>query len=61
MKEHSPWMIFKNKQTQIAFLSCDTTVIKLLLYGGDSLDSLTNTLILNDSAGFILSSILSTL
>ena len=34
----------------------DTSVIKLLLYGDDSLDLVTNTLILNDSVDFISSS-----
>ena len=37
--------------------SCDTSVIKLLLYGDNLLDLLTNTLILNASIDFILSSI----
>ena len=36
--------------------SCDTSVTKLLLYGDDSLDLVTNTLILNASVDFILSS-----
>ena len=36
--------------------SCDTSVIKLLLYGDNSLDLVTNTLILNVSVDFILSS-----
>ena len=36
--------------------SCDTSVIKLLLYGDDLLDMVTNTLILNTSIDFILSS-----
>ena len=35
--------------------SSDTTVIKLLLYGNDSLDSVISTLKLNASIGFILS------
>ena len=34
---------------------CDTSVMKLLLYGYDSLDLVTNTLILNASVDFILS------
>ena len=37
--------------------SCHTSVIKLLLYGDDSLDLVTNTLILNTSVHFISSSI----
>ena len=36
--------------------SCDTSVIKLFLYGDDSLDLVTSTLILNASVDFILSS-----
>ena len=36
--------------------SCGTTVIKLLLYGDDSLVSVANALILNASVDFILSS-----
>ena len=36
--------------------SCDISDIKLVLYGDDSLDLLTNTLILNASFDFILSS-----
>ena len=36
--------------------SCDTSFIKLFLYGDDSLDLVTNTLILNAFADFILSS-----
>ena len=36
--------------------SCDTSVIKLLLYGDNSLDLVTNTLILNVSVDFVLSS-----
>ena len=36
--------------------SSDTSVIKLFLYGDDSLDLVTNTLILNASVDFILSS-----
>ena len=36
--------------------SCDTSVIKLFLYGDDSLDLVTSTLILNASVNFILSS-----
>ena len=34
---------------------CGITVIKFLLYGDNSLDSVTDTLILNASVGFILS------
>ena len=34
----------------------DTSVIKLFLYGGDSLDFVTRTLIINASVDFILSS-----
>ena len=36
--------------------SCDTTIVKLLLYGDESLDLETNTLILNASVDFVLSS-----
>ena len=36
--------------------SCDTAIVKLLLYGHESLDLETNTLILNASVDFILSS-----
>ena len=36
--------------------SCDTSVIKLFLYGDDSLDLVTSTLILNASVDFISSS-----
>ena len=36
--------------------SCDTSVIKLLLYGDDLLELVTNTLILHASVNFILSS-----
>ena len=35
--------------------SCDTSVLKLFLYGDDSLDLVTKTLILNASVDFILS------
>ena len=36
--------------------SCDTTIVKLLLYGDEYLDLETNTLILNASVDFIISS-----
>ena len=36
--------------------SCETTFVKLPLYGDDSFDSATNTLILNASVEYILSS-----
>ena len=36
--------------------SCDATIVKLLLHGDESLDLETNTLILNASVDFILSS-----
>ena len=36
--------------------SCDISAIELLLYGDDSLDLITKTLILNASVNFILSS-----
>ena len=36
--------------------SCDATIVKLLLYSDDLLDLATNTLILNASLAFILSS-----
>ena len=36
--------------------SCDISIIKLLLYGDDSLDLATNTLILNSSVDFNISS-----
>ena len=42
--------------TKDALPSCDTTFDKLLLYGDDSFDSATNTLILNESVEYILSS-----
>ena len=39
-----------------SLLSCDATIVKLLLYGDESFDLVTNTLKLNASVGFILSS-----
>ena len=36
--------------------SCDATIVKLLLYGDESFDLVTNTLKINASVGFILSS-----
>ena len=42
--------------TKDALPSCETAFVKLLLYGNDSLDSATNTLILNASDEYILSS-----
>ena len=37
-----------------SLLSCDATIVKLLLYGDESFDLVTNTLKLNASVGFIL-------
>ena len=45
---------FKINQRKLP--SCDISVIKLLLYGDDSLDLVTNTLILNTSVDFNISS-----
>ena len=42
--------------TKDALPSCETAFVKLLLYGDDSFDSATNTLILNASIEYILSS-----
>ena len=42
--------------TKDALPSCETTFVKLLLYGDDSFDSATNTLMLNASVEYILSS-----
>ena len=42
--------------TKDALPSCETAFVKLLLYGDDSFDSATNTLILNASLEYILSS-----
>ena len=39
-----------------ALPTCETAFVKLLLYGDDSFDSATNTLILNASLEYILSS-----
>ena len=39
-----------------ALPSCETAFVKLLLYGDDSFDSATNTLILNASLEYIFSS-----
>ena len=41
---------------KIKLHSCDTSVIKIFLYGDDLLDLVTNTLILNALADFIQSS-----
>ena len=45
---------FKINQKKLP--SCDISIIKLLLYGDDSLDLATNTLILNSSVDFNISS-----
>ena len=45
---------FKINQNKLP--SCDISVIKLLLYGDDSLDLVTNTLISNTSVDFNLTS-----
>ena len=42
--------------TKDKLLSCDTSVTKLSLYGDDSLEVVTNTVILNAWVDFILSS-----
>ena len=42
--------------TKDALPSCETTFVKLLLYDDDSFESATNTLILNASLEYILSS-----
>ena len=42
--------------TKDKLLSCDTSFTKLSLYGDDSLEVVTNTVILNASVNFILSS-----
>ena len=56
INERSPLLSNVSRLTKDQLPSCDTSVIKLFLYGDDSLDLLTNTLILNASFDFILSS-----
>ena len=45
---------FNNERNSLT--SCDATIVKLFLHGDESLDLETNTLILNASVDFILSS-----
>ena len=55
MKDLPSWNVVSTINEN-SLTSCDGTIAKLLLYGDDSLDLETNTLILNASVDFILSS-----